>query len=166
MKGIYAVKKQDRKEELSELCPLKIQPRHFHPSSQKVEPIEERSYEGFFAPFEFDVTEFLHFEGDNILVVKVKNVEGDYDPPTQTGLSDFHCYTLWYTNHSMPIGKLHKGYLQALKKGWKTGCGEYGSEGLDPLSVMLENYPKEWLPKNIEDPWTPEKIIKAQTYDW
>jgi len=95
----------------------------------------------------------------------VKNVEGDYDPPTRTGLSDFHCYTLWYTNHSLPIGKLHKGYLQALKKGWKTGCGEYGSEGLDPLSVMLKNYPEEWLPKNIEDPWTPEKIIKAQTYD-
>ncbi len=96
----------------------------------------------------------------------IKNVEGDYDPPTRSGLSDFHCYTLWYTNHSMPIGKLHKGYLQALKKGWKAGCGEYGTEGLDPLSVMLENYPKEWLPKNIKDPWTPEKIIKAQTYDW
>ncbi|MBA7497790.1 MAG: glycoside hydrolase family 2 [Clostridia bacterium] len=95
----------------------------------------------------------------------VKNVEGDYDPPTRTGLSDFHCYTLWYTNHSMPIGKLHKGYLQALKKGWKTGCGEYGTEGLDPLSVMLKDYPKEWLPKNIEDPWRPGKIIKAQTYD-
>jgi len=67
----------------------------------------------------------------------------------------------WHTNHSLPIGKLHKGYLQPLKKGWKTGCGEYGTEGLDPLSVMLENYPNQWLPKNIKEPWTPEKIIKA-----
>jgi len=30
---------------------------------------------------------------------------------------------------------------------------------------MLKDYPEGWLPKNIEDPWTPEKIIKAQTYD-
>lgn len=99
----------------------------------------------------------------------VKNVEGDYDPPTRTGLSDFHCYCMWYTNHAVPFGKLYKGYLPPLKKGWRTGCGEYGVEGLDNYEVMLR-YPKEWLPQNEDDVWFPNKIRKAQTYsmhgDW
>ncbi len=100
----------------------------------------------------------------------IKYVDGDYDPPTETGLSDFHCYTTWYTNHAIPFGKLHKGYLPAIKEGWKTGCGEYGTEGLDPLEVMLEEYPKEWVPSKIHDPWTPQHIVKAQSFtmhgDW
>jgi len=100
----------------------------------------------------------------------IKNVEGDYDPPTRTGLSDFHCYNMWYTNHALPIGKLYKGYLPPIKKGWKTGCGEYGVEGLDPVEVMMEDYPKEWIPEDPHERWTPEKIVRAQTYsmhgDW
>lgn len=100
----------------------------------------------------------------------IKHVEGDYDPPTRTGLSDFHCYTMWYTNHALPIGKLHRGYLPAIKRGWKTGCGEYGTEGLDPSEVMWGDYPKTWLPADADEPWTPERIAKAQTYsmhgDW
>lgn len=100
----------------------------------------------------------------------VKNVEGDYDPPTRHGLSDFHCYTMWYTNHAVPIGKLHKGYLPALNPGWKTGCGEYGTEGLDPLDIMLEDYPKSWVPESIDQQWTPQDILRAQSYsmhgDW
>ncbi|WP_304943278.1 glycosyl hydrolase 2 galactose-binding domain-containing protein [Vallitalea guaymasensis] len=100
----------------------------------------------------------------------IKNVEGDYDPPTRTGLSDFHCYNMWYTNHALPIGKLHKGYLPAIKKGWKTGCGEYGTEGLDPLEIMLEDYPKDWIPDNIHDQWTPQDVVNSQSYtmhgDW
>jgi hypothetical protein len=93
----------------------------------------------------------------------VKNVEGDYDPPTSNGLSDFHCYNMWYTNHALPIGKLYKGYIPAIKKGWKTGCGEYGTEGLDNYEVMMKYYPKEWIPENNEEHWLPSKIVRAQT---
>lgn len=93
----------------------------------------------------------------------VKRVEGDYDPPTFEGLSDFHCYNMWYTNHALPIGDLYRGYLPAIRKDWKTGCGEYGTEGLDNLDLMKNRYPKEWLPKNDEDFWLPDKIVKAQT---
>lgn len=100
----------------------------------------------------------------------IKRVEGDYEPPTRTGLSDFHCYTMWYTNHALPIGKLHKGYLPAMKQGWLAGCGEFGTEGLDPLETMLKDYPDEWLPVNLDAAWTPERISKSQTYsmhgDW
>ncbi len=92
----------------------------------------------------------------------IKRVEGDYDPPTNKGLSDFHCYNMWYTNHALPVGMLYKGYLPALKKGWKTGCGEYGTEGLDNLEVMKKYYPTEWLPDNDNDTWIPDKIVKAQ----
>jgi len=93
----------------------------------------------------------------------IKRVEGDYDPPTFEGLSDFHCYNMWYTNHAIPIGDLYKGYLPALRKDWKTGCGEYGAEGLDNFKLMKERYPKEWLPENENDYWLPDKIVKAQT---
>lgn len=93
----------------------------------------------------------------------IKRVEGDYDPPTNKGLSDFHCYNMWYTNHALPVGMLYKGYLPALKSGWKTGCGEYGTEGLDNLKVMKKYYPKEWLPDDDSNPWIPDKIVKAQS---
>jgi len=93
----------------------------------------------------------------------IKRVEGDYDPPTFEGLSDFHCYNMWYTNHALPIGDLYRGYLPAIRKDWKTACGEYGSEGLDNLDLMKERYPKEWLPKNEEDCWIPDRIVRAQT---
>ncbi len=100
----------------------------------------------------------------------VKNVEGDYDPPTAEGLSDFHCYTMWYTNHALPFGKLYKGYLPAIRKGWKTGCGEYGTEGLDSYALMCRRYPSRWLPAHPADPWKPDRIVRAQTYalhgDW
>lgn len=100
----------------------------------------------------------------------IKNVDGDYDPPTRNGLSDFHCYNMWYTNHAIPIGKLHKGFLPATNAGWKIGCGEYGTEGLDPIEIMMEDYPKSWVPKNITDEWNPSEIVRAQSYtmhgDW
>jgi hypothetical protein len=100
----------------------------------------------------------------------VKNVEGDYDPPTLNGLSDFHCYTMWYTNHALPIGKLYKGFLPALKAGWKTGCGEYGTEGLDTYAVMRKRYPRDWLPEGGDQPWMPDRIVRSQTFsmhgDW
>ncbi len=93
----------------------------------------------------------------------IKRVEGDYDPPTNKGMSDFHCYNMWYTNHALPIGMLYRGYLPALNDGWKTGCGEYGTEGLDNYDVMRKYYPAEWLPEDDNDEWLPDKIIKSQT---
>ena len=100
----------------------------------------------------------------------VKNVEGDYDPPTGEGMPDFHCYTMWYTNHAQPIGRLLKGYLPPVKPGWMTGCGEYGAEGLDNENIILERYPPEWLEKDELGRWYPDKIVRAQTHgthgDW
>lgn len=100
----------------------------------------------------------------------IKNVEGDYDPPTSEGMPDFHCYTMWYTNHGEPIGRLLKGYLPPVKQGWMIGCGEYGAEGLDNENIMLERYPKEWIEIDEFGHWYPDKIRKAQTFashgDW
>ncbi len=100
----------------------------------------------------------------------VKNVEGDYEPPTVEGMPDFHCYTMWYSHHAMPIGKLLAGYLPAIKAGWMAGCGEYGAEGLDNLHVMKTRYPEEWLETDEKGHWYPDKILRSQTYslqgDW
>ncbi|MFV0502442.1 MAG: sugar-binding domain-containing protein [Lachnospirales bacterium] len=100
----------------------------------------------------------------------IKNVEGDYDGPTKTGMPDFHTYTMWYTNHGQPIGKLMRGYLPPVKKGWMIGCGEYGAEGLDPVDVMVYYYPKEWIEKEKDGTWYPHKIVRAQSHsvhgDW
>ncbi|WP_238358122.1 glycosyl hydrolase 2 galactose-binding domain-containing protein [Cohnella zeiphila] len=100
----------------------------------------------------------------------VKNADGDYDPPTAEGMSDFHCYTMWYTNHMIPFGRLYEGELPPLKAGWKTGCGEYGSEGLDRLELMRDRYPREWLPASDDEEWMPNAIADSQTYalhgDW
>lgn len=100
----------------------------------------------------------------------VKNVEGDYEPPTVEGMPDFHCYTMWYSHHAMPIGKLLAGYLPAVKAGWMTGCGEYGAEGLDNLHVMKTRYPEAWLKTDEKGHWYPDKILRSQTHslqgDW
>ncbi|MCL2572802.1 MAG: hypothetical protein FWE11_10415 [Defluviitaleaceae bacterium] len=100
----------------------------------------------------------------------IKNVEGDYDPPTAQGMPDFHTYTMWYTNHPIPIGKLIRGYIPPVKKGWMIGCGEYGAEGLDNESIMQTRYPKDWIQEDENGRWYPNKIIKAQTHsmhgDW
>ena len=70
----------------------------------------------------------------------------------------------------MPLGKLHKGYLAAVKRGWKVTCGEYGTEGLDNHEVMINHYPREWLPSDENQRWHPDRIVRAQTYlmhgDW
>ncbi|MDD9269173.1 glycoside hydrolase family 2 protein [Paenibacillus sp. GCM10023248] len=100
----------------------------------------------------------------------VKNAEGDYNPPTREGLPDFHCYNLWYTNNVISVGKMYKGYLPTIRDGWKAGCGEYGTEGLDHAELMHARYPKDWLPASQEDQWLPNVIHGAQTYnlhgDW
>ena len=100
----------------------------------------------------------------------VKNVEGDYDGPTLEGMPDFHTYTMWYTNHGEPIGRLMRGYLPPVKAGWMIGCGEYGAEGLDPVDLMRRRYPKEWLQCDEKGDWYPDRIVRAQTHsvqgDW
>jgi hypothetical protein len=94
----------------------------------------------------------------------IKSVDGDYDPPAP-GLPDTHCYSVWYNGHGIDVGKLHKGYWQPVKPGWMYGCGEFGAEGLDPVSVMRKYYPEEWLPHNAEEEktWSPNRIVGAQT---
>lgn len=92
----------------------------------------------------------------------IKRVEGDYDPPTTEGLSDFHCYNMWYTNHALPIGRLYKNHLPPIRIGWKTGCGEFGTEGLDRYEIMSTRYPKEWLP-DADGNWLPDRIVNAQS---
>lgn len=94
----------------------------------------------------------------------VKAVDGDYDPPAP-GLPDNHCYCGWYNGHGLDLGRLHRGYWQHTKPGWFHGCGEFGSEGLDPVALMRARYPKEWLPgpAGEEAGWTPGRIVKAQT---
>ncbi len=163
-----------------------------HPSSVMVTYINEPFPEswgyrrGHRSLYRYEMEEFFEMATKNVRLHNpdrvVKNVDGDYDPPTRTGLSDFHCYNLWYTNHALSIGKLHKGYLPATKKGWKIGCGEYGIEALDPVEIMMEDYPKAWIEPSawIEDsiterpsaarPWYPDKIVNSQMYtmhgDW
>lgn len=100
----------------------------------------------------------------------VKNADGDYNPPTHEGLPDFHCYNMWYTNNTISVGKMYKGFLPSIRTGWKAGCGEYGTEGLDHVQLMMSRYPSEWLPSSETEQWLPNKITGAQTYglhgDW
>ena len=66
----------------------------------------------------------------------IKPIDGDYNPPEETSLPDNHCYPCWYNGHGIDIGRLYKGYWMYVKPGWYYGCGEFGTEGLDPVSVM------------------------------
>lgn len=93
----------------------------------------------------------------------IKNVEGDYDPPTGEGMPDFHTYTMWYSNHPIPIGRMARGVIPPVKEGWMIGCGEYGAEGLESPEFMKRHYPKEWLEAEEDGNWYPTKIVRAQT---
>jgi len=92
--------------------------------------------------------------------VMTKPADGDYDPPA-LGLPDRHCYSAWYNGQGVDIGRLHKGYWQFTTPGWHYGCGEFGSEALDPVPLMKKFYPKSWLKKD-NGVWTPNKIKDAQ----
>jgi len=94
----------------------------------------------------------------------IKAVDGDYDPPSP-GVSDRHCYNLWYGNHGIDFGKMHRGYWQVSKEGWGHGCGEFGVEGLDSSEVMHAHFPKEWMTAtDDEGNWLPDAIPYNQTY--
>jgi hypothetical protein len=94
----------------------------------------------------------------------IKAVDGDYDPPGP-GMPDNHCYNCWYNGHGLDIGRLHKGYWQAVKPGWMYGCGEFGTEGLEAVETMRAHYPKSWLPQTPEEEktWMPDPIVQSQT---
>ncbi len=94
----------------------------------------------------------------------VKNVDGDYDPPDNT-LPDNHVYCTWYNGHGIDMGKLHRGYWLGVKDGWYYGCGEFGTEGLDPVPLMRRRYPASWLPQTEEEEktWEPGRIKDSQS---
>ncbi|MBQ8426439.1 MAG: hypothetical protein IJX16_01610 [Clostridia bacterium] len=95
----------------------------------------------------------------------VKYCDGEYSQIGESyGVSDFHCYTYWYVNHGVDSGKFEKGYLPPFRPEWMTGCGEYGSDGLDRLEIMEKYFPKDWLPNSYDEPWTPKRIAKAQCF--
>lgn len=94
----------------------------------------------------------------------IKHIDGDYDPPDES-FPDNHCYCTWYNGHGIDMGSLYRGNWLGIKDGWHFGCGEFGAEGLDPVSLMRSRYPKEWLPQSDEEEksWSPSEIIGAQT---
>lgn len=96
----------------------------------------------------------------------VKYNDGDFSTLKESwGLTDFHTYNLWYYSHEIAYGKFEKGWLPGMRTDWMAGCGEYGTDGLDNLEVMLKYYPKEWLPENLDDFWTPAKIAMGQCWN-
>ena len=89
----------------------------------------------------------------------IKHVDGDYDPPTRNSIQDNHTYTLWYNEHEIEFGRLHKGYWVDTDKEWYCGCGEYGAEGLDFVDLMKRRYPKDWL----KEPFSPVNVVNSQS---
>lgn len=95
----------------------------------------------------------------------IKPIDGDYNPPEESGLPDNHCYPTWYNGHGIDVGRLHKGYWLPTKPGWYVGCGEFGCEGLDNLKVMQDKYLQNWLPDVGPDEasdWSPSAIPQSQ----
>ena len=122
-----------------------------------------------YALSKFDLEKFFNAAKEVLEIYNparvIKYCEGDYAPlPKSYGISDFHCYTYWYISHGMPSGKLRKGYLPPIRPDWMTGCGEFGVDGLDRWELMQKYCPKEWLPKNQDEPWSPKPIAKAQCF--
>lgn len=95
----------------------------------------------------------------------VKYCDGDYSVLENSyGIKEFHTYNLWYTSHTIPFGKMDRGWLPGVPTDWMLGCGEYGSDALDSYEVMHKYYPKSWLPKSDDEFWTPVDIAQAQCY--
>ena len=96
--------------------------------------------------------------------VTVKHIDGDYDPPSAS-LPDNHTYTMWYNGHGIDMGRVYRGYWLGVAENWYYGCGEYGAEGLDSVSMMRRRYPAKWLPQTPEEEkeWDPGSIVNAQS---
>ncbi|MEN8120276.1 MAG: sugar-binding domain-containing protein [Bacteroidota bacterium] len=92
----------------------------------------------------------------------VKWIDGDYQNLSE-GYSDHHCYNLWYWKHTIPFSEMYKGKWTKTRAGWMHGCGEYGTEGMDDVTLMRKYYPKEWLPTTEDEAWTPAKIPGCQS---
>lgn len=105
----------------------------------------------------------IHLENpDRVLKLN----EGDYAAlPNTWGVSDFHCYNLWYISHMISSGRMNKGWLPGVNADWYTSCGEYGCDGLDSLAIMKKYAPKDWLPKKLSDPWYPNVIAQGQAFN-
>lgn len=94
----------------------------------------------------------------------IKCVDGDYDPPTVSGMPDNHVYCGWYIGHGVDIGALHQGHWLPIKPGWHYGCGEFGAEGLDSYEVMMNEYPADWKPGSPDAEWSPSVIAMSQSH--
>ncbi len=143
-----------------------------HPSNIVVTYINERFPNAEGAPHRHldsynDFARFFKAADQAILMSNpdrvIKAGDGDYDPPSP-GLPDNHVYNGWYNGHGLGLGEMHQGYWVPVKPDWYFACGEFGSEGLDNYSTMLKHYPKEWLPKEVKEPWTPEQIAMNQSF--
>lgn len=138
-----------------------------HPCNVVISYINEPVAEARHKPhrhFEREELEMAFEACDNIVKINcpecvIKHVDGDYDPPTRNSIQDNHTYTLWYNEHEIEFGRLHKGYWVDTDKEWYCGCGEYGAEGLDPVDLMERRYPKEWL----KEPFSPVNIVNSQS---
>jgi len=97
----------------------------------------------------------------------IKCADGDYDPPPRHGMLDEHAYVCMHEDHGVEVGKLHKGELFPIKRGWRCGVGEYGAEAIEPLHTMRKHYPAAWLPQRDDDTtWTPDRIPLCQAWGW
>lgn len=132
----------------------------------KPHAISRQAYENLFEAL--DIT--VHNENPDRAV---KYVDGDYQAPNN-GYPDNHCYNIWYDNHGVGLKEMCRGEWLSVSKGWMFGCGEFGAEGLDPVSLMERRYPKEWLATEADGTWNPRKMrgiySGEQTYgkhwDW
>lgn len=126
----------------------------------KAHAISRKAYENLFDALDIVV----HNENPDRAI---KYVDGDYQAPSN-GYPDNHCYNIWYDGHAIALDSLDRGAWLPVSKGWMYGCGEFGAEGLDPVSLMKKHYPKEWLKKEKDGSWSPKymhgKYQGEQTY--
>jgi len=90
----------------------------------------------------------------------IKWIDGDFvDLSSENDkYPDHHNYGGWY-------GSLADTYWgnPGVNAGWMRGCGEFGAEGLDSVALMEKYYPTEWLEKEPDGTWTPDRIFRCQT---
>jgi len=165
-KWIEAVRQTEEMEKLVRSHPCNIMVTYINERFPNAEGYPQKNldtYEDFERFFKAADQAILMNNPDRV----IKAGDGDYDPPSP-GLPDNHCYNGWYNGHGLGIGEMQKGHWMGVKPGWYYACGEFGSEGLDPVNTMRKYYPKSWLPQTAaeEKTWIPKRIIQSQTYDF